>query len=74
MGVAGWVIVAVVVVGVVAALFGFDRYRSKGKAASGPARPTDEVFTDPTSGRQMRVWYDRRRASESTGRTRQLWR
>ena len=58
MGVAGWVIVAVVVLGVVAALFGWDRYRSKGKAASESSQPTSEVFTDPASGKPMRVWYD----------------
>jgi hypothetical protein len=58
MGVAGWVIVAVVVIGVVAALFGWDRYRANRKAASDSSQPTGEVFTDPASGKVMRVWYD----------------
>ena len=53
-----WVILAVVVVGVVAALFRLDRYRGKKKAVSGASQPTGEVFTDPASGKQMRVWYD----------------
>jgi len=58
MGVAEWVIVAVVVLGVVAALFGWDRYRSNRKAASESSQRTGEVFTDPASGKSMRVWYD----------------
>jgi hypothetical protein len=54
-----WVILGVVVVvGVVVALFGWDRYRSNGSAASDSAQPTDEVFTDPATGNPMRVWYD----------------
>ena len=53
-----WVIVAIVVVGVVAAIFGLDRYRSGRKTESESAQPTDEVFVDPASGKQMRVWYD----------------
>lgn len=59
MNTAVWVVVAVVVVvGVLVAIFGWDRYRSGGKPAEGSSRPTDEVFTDPASGRSMRVWYD----------------
>jgi hypothetical protein len=58
MSVAEWVIVAVVVIGVVAALFGLDRYRSKRKGAGEASQPTSEVFTDPASGKPMRVWYD----------------
>jgi hypothetical protein len=58
MGVVKWVIVAVVVVGVVAALFGWDRYRGKRKPADEAAQPTSEVFTDPASGKPMRVWYN----------------
>jgi hypothetical protein len=59
MSVAVWVIVAVVVaLGVVAAVFGWDRYRSNGKAASESSQPTSEVFTDPASGKSMRVWYN----------------
>jgi hypothetical protein len=55
-----WVIVAIVVVGIVIALFGWDRYRGNRKSAdaTGAAQPTDEVFVDPQSGKRMRVWYD----------------
>jgi hypothetical protein len=54
-----WVVVGVVViVGVVVAIFGWDRYRSGGKPAGESARPTDEVFADPATGKTMRVWYD----------------
>ncbi len=55
------VIIVVVVVGIIAALFGWDRYRGPRKRAPGeddPFRPTDEVFIDPESGRRTRVWYD----------------
>jgi hypothetical protein len=52
------VIVGVVVVGIVIAVFGWDRYRGSGKAASESSQPTDEVFTDPATGQAMRVWYD----------------
>jgi hypothetical protein len=58
MGVVAWVIVAVVVLGVVAALFGWDRYRSSRKATSESSQPTSEDFTDPASGKPMRVWYN----------------
>lgn len=57
-----WVLVAVVVVvGIVIALFGWDRYRVSRKAAGGggAAQPTAEMFVDPETGRRMRVWYDR---------------
>ena len=55
------VIAIVVVVGVVIALFGWDRYRGSRKPANGDAaQPTDEVFIDPETGRRMRVWYDQR--------------
>ena len=54
----GWVIVAVVVVGVVFALFGWDRYRSNRKVASRSSQPTSEVFRDPSTGKPMRVWYN----------------
>jgi len=53
-----WVIVAVVVVGLLAAIFGWDRYRSSQKTASESSQPTSEVFTDPASGNPMRVWYN----------------
>ena len=58
MSVAEWVILAVAAVGVVAAAFGWDRYRGSRSAASESSQPTSEVFTDPASGRPMRVWYD----------------
>lgn len=58
MAVVKWVILAVVVVGVVVALFGWDRYRGKRKPAGDAAQPTGEVFTDPASGKPMRVWYN----------------
>ncbi|HXC84451.1 MAG TPA: hypothetical protein VNV62_21590 [Trebonia sp.] len=61
MGVTGWVIIAILIVGIAAALFGWDRYRGSRKSASGSAaQPTDEVFIDPDTGRRMRVWYDPR--------------
>jgi len=53
-----WVIVAVVAVGIVAAVLGWDRYRGSEKTRSVAAQPTSEVFTDPDSGKPMRVWYD----------------
>ena len=53
------VILVVVIVGIVVALFGWDRYRRKPPAGdSSSAQPTDEVFIDPETGRRMRVWYD----------------
>jgi len=59
MNVVVWVIVAVVVaVGVVVAVFGWDRYRSNGKADPESSQPTSEVFIDPTTGKSMRVWYN----------------
>ncbi len=53
-----WVILAVVVVGAVVAIFGWDRYRGSRKSAGETSRPTDEVFIDPTTGQRMRVWYN----------------
>ena len=59
MNVTVWVIVAVVVViGVVVAVFGWDRYRSDGSSAGDSSQPTEEVFTDPATGKSMRVWYN----------------
>jgi hypothetical protein len=52
------VIVGVVVVGIVAAALGLDRYRGSRKVMSKSAQPTSEVFTDPTTGKPMRVWYN----------------
>jgi hypothetical protein len=53
-----WVIVAAIAVGTVAAIFGWDRYRHSTKAPKDSSQPTSEVFTDPASGKSMRVWYD----------------
>ncbi|MGH3304240.1 MAG: hypothetical protein ACRDOK_21690 [Streptosporangiaceae bacterium] len=55
-----WIIVAVVIVGIVIALFGWDRYRGtrKSTGAASAAQPTDEVFNDPESGKRTRVWYN----------------
>jgi hypothetical protein len=60
MHIVDWVIIAVVVVGIVIAIFGWDRYRDdrKNAADGGASQPTSEVFTDPDTGRRMRVWYD----------------
>ena len=60
MGVTGWVVIAVVVVGAVIAFFGWDRYRGNRKSAEngGGAQPTSEVFLDPATGQRMRVWYN----------------
>jgi hypothetical protein len=65
MHVVEWVILVVVVAGIVIALFGWDRYRG-GRASAGEgnnAQPTTEVFTDPSTGQRMRVWYN-----EATGK------
>ncbi len=53
-----WVILAVVVVGVIIALFGWDRYRGGRKNADDSAEATSEVFIDPANGQRMRVWYN----------------
>jgi len=60
MSIVDWVLIAIVVVGIVAGLFGLDRYRGgRKKPGSGTAaQPTDEVFVDADTGRRMRVWYD----------------
>jgi ABC-2 type transport system ATP-binding protein len=54
------VVIVAVVVGIIVALFGWDRYRDSRKPAGdgGAARPTEEVFVDPETGRRMRVWHD----------------
>jgi hypothetical protein len=59
-GTVEWVILAIVIVGIVIALFGWDRYRGSRTSVSngGASQPTDEVFIDPDTGRRMRVWYD----------------
>lgn len=51
-----WIVIAIVVVGAVVAIFGWDRYR--GQKPSGATQPTSEVFADPATGKTMRVWYD----------------
>jgi hypothetical protein len=55
-----WVILAVVVLGAVVAIFGWDRYRGSrpDAGAGGGSEPTSEVFADPATGKRMRVWYD----------------
>ena len=57
MGIAKWVILAVVVAGIVIALFGWDRYRGGRKTTDDTAEPTSEAFIDPANGQRMRVWY-----------------
>jgi hypothetical protein len=56
----GIVVLVVVIVGVVFALFGWDRYRGSRKNVSkdSASQPTSEVFIDPETGRRTRVWYD----------------
>ena len=58
MSIVDWVLIAVVAAGVVIALFGWDRYRGSRKTASKAAQPTGEVFTDPSTGKPTRVWYN----------------
>jgi hypothetical protein len=58
MHVVEWVILAVVVLGIVVAVFGWDRYRGGRESAGAGSKPTDEVFIDPANGQRMRVWYD----------------
>jgi flagellar basal body-associated protein FliL len=60
MSVSDWVIIAVLIVAIVVAVFGLDRYRGsrKNAASSGEAQPTSEVFTDPDTGKRTRVWYN----------------
>src|ERR1017187_1513874 len=55
-----WVILAVVVLGIVIAIFGWDRYRGSRKSA-GTGRgsePPREVDIDAATGQRTRVWYD----------------
>lgn len=53
-----WIILAVVIVGVIIALLGWDRYRGGRKSVDSAAERTDEVFIDPANGQRMRVWYN----------------
>jgi hypothetical protein len=54
--------VALLVLIVVGAVVGWERYRGGGGGGRGPAvggaRPTAEIFIDPETGRRMRVWFD----------------
>jgi hypothetical protein len=63
MHIVDWVVVAIVLAGIVIALFGWDRYRGSRKSPDATSQPTTEVFIDPTTGERMRVWYN-----PSTGR------
>jgi hypothetical protein len=58
MSIVDWVLLAVVAAGVIIALFGWDRYRGSRKTAGKAAQPTGEVFTDPSTGKPVRVWYN----------------
>jgi hypothetical protein len=58
MNIVEWVLIAVAVVGIVIALFGWDRYRGDRKSVDNNAEPTSEVFIDPANGQRMRVWYN----------------
>lgn len=58
MHVVEWVILAVVVLGIVIAVFGWDRYRGSRTNTGSGSEPTNEVFIDPANGQKMRVWYD----------------
>ncbi|HEX3924184.1 MAG TPA: hypothetical protein VHY31_18005 [Streptosporangiaceae bacterium] len=58
MGIVDWVVIAVVVAGIVIALFGWDRYRGSRKKTDGSFQPTSEVFVDPATGQRTRVWSD----------------
>lgn len=52
-------VIVVVVLGIVIAVFGLDRYRGRSGAGTDASyRPTDEVFDDPQTGKRMRVWFD----------------
>ena len=56
-------IAPVVVLIVLAAVFGWERYQGGGPGGPGAisgARPTAEVFIDPETGRPVRVWFDER--------------
>jgi hypothetical protein len=58
-GVLEWVILAVVIAGIIIAVLGWDRYRGTRRGADNRAsEPTNEVFVDPSTGQQMRVWYN----------------
>jgi hypothetical protein len=54
------VVLVVVIIGVVIAFFGWDRYRGNRKSAGtgSASQATSEVFIDPETGQRTRVWYD----------------
>ena len=52
------VILALLLLALLAALLGWERYRPGRAGPSAAAHPTDEVFIDPETGRRMRVWFD----------------
>ena len=52
-------LVVLVIVVVLAAVLGWERYRGSGSVSAG-ARPTAEIFIDPETGTRTRVWYDER--------------
>jgi hypothetical protein len=58
------VMAAVVILIVVGAVVGWERYRGGSAGGRGPgvsgAQPTAEIFIDPETGRRMRVWFDDR--------------
>lgn len=52
----GLILLAAVVVALVLALVGFERYRPRHRPVH--PLPTSEVFIDPASHRRLRVWVD----------------
>jgi hypothetical protein len=60
------VVVAVIVVAVLIVFFVVSltlKRHGEAKLPAGDWRSTDEVFVDPSTGRQMRVWLDPRDGS-----------
>jgi hypothetical protein len=47
-----------VLIAIVLAAVGWDRYRPHRDNPSPRAQPTNEVFVDPETGRRMRVWIE----------------
>lgn len=58
------VIAALLVLIIVGAAVGWERYRGGGAGGRGAevsgAQPTAEIFIDPETGLRMRVWFDAR--------------
>ena len=66
-----WIVVAVVVVvGIVIALFGWDRYRGGQKCREAPVTPNrpTRCLSILTRGRRLRVWYDQQSGHRSIAR------